>query len=443
MMRHGRSRRRWVFGPRTIPPVTQFTLSALLATLLIGVIAVVVLRQLGTREAIRDAKTVTRLAGEGIVEPNLTPGVLAGDPAALRRLDRIVRRRVRGDGIVRVKVWAADGRLVYSDEPRLIGKRFPLGAAERAVLRDGGVEADVSHLPRPENLFERNSDELLEVYLAINGPGGHRLLFEAYQRSESVSASARRLGLAFAPALLGGLLLLQLVNLPLARSLVRRLQDGQREREALLQRALDASQTERRRIAADLHDGVVQDLVGVSYALSAHAAKVDGANPAASTALVAAADQTRHSVRALRTLLVDIYPPSLHRSGLAAALADLARTATTRGLPTTLHASHDLNLRDDAEQLLFRCAQEALRNAHRHADARSAVVELCVAGGRAVMTVSDDGRGFDPAALDVRPAEGHFGLAVLRALVHEPGGTLDVHSAPGVGTTVRVEVGVA
>jgi two-component system, NarL family, sensor kinase len=344
---------------------------------------------------------------------------------------------------VRVKLWAADGRLVYSDEPRLIGKRFPLGAEEVAVLRDGGVEAAVSHLPRPENLFERDSGELLEVYLAIDGPGGQRLLFETYQRFGSVSASARRLGLAFAPALLGSLLLLWLANLPLARSLVRRLQDGQREREALLQRALDASGTERRRIAADLHDGVVQDLVGVSYALSAHAARINGADPAASTALVMAADQTRHSVRALRTLLVDIYPPSLHRSGLAAALADLARTATARGLPTTLHASDDVDLGEHAEQLLFRCAQEALRNAGRHAGAGSAVVELGVTDARAVLTVADDGCGFDPSQLDGRPAEGHFGLAVLRDLVHERGGMLDVQAAPGRGTTLRVELGVA
>jgi two-component system, NarL family, sensor kinase len=418
----------------------QFTLSALLATLVIGVVAVGVLRHVGTQEAVRDAKTVTRLAGEGIVAPALSRDVLAGDPDALRRLDDLVRRRVRHDGIVRVKLWTGDGRLVYSDEPRLIGKRFPLGAAERAVLRDGGTEAEVSHLPRAENLFERDSSELLEVYLRIDGPGGRPLLFEAYQRVGSVSASARRLGLAFAPALLGGLLLLQLVNLPLARSLVRRLDQGRREREALLERALDASQTERRRIAADLHDGVVQDLVGVSYALSAHAAKINGGDPTASTALGAAADQTRHSVRALRTLLVDIYPPSLHRAGLGAALADLARTATARGLPTTLHAADDPELDEEAEQLLFRCAQEALRNAVRHAGAEAATVELSVAGDRAVLTVADDGRGFDPAVLAGRPADGHFGLAVLRDLVHERGGTLDVRSAPGQGTTVRVEL---
>src|SRR5688500_4509753 len=119
MMRDHGSRRRWVFGHRTISPRTQLGLSALAATLVIGVVATAAPRAPGAREAVPGAKTVTRLAGEGIVEPNLTPGVLAGDPAALRRLDRVVRRHVRGDGVVRVKLWAADAGLVSSDEPRL------------------------------------------------------------------------------------------------------------------------------------------------------------------------------------------------------------------------------------------------------------------------------------------------------------------------------------
>src|SRR5205814_387613 len=116
--------------------------------------------------------------------------------------------------------------------------------------------------------------QLLEVYVPVRATDGRPLLFEAYLRSSAVSASGRRLWLAFAPALLGGLLLLQLVNLPLARSLAGRLRRAQGERETLLHEALEASQNERRRIAADLHDGVVQDLVGTSYALSAHAARL-------------------------------------------------------------------------------------------------------------------------------------------------------------------------
>src|ERR1700759_1183910 len=101
-------------------PVVQFALSGLVATVVIGLVAVAVLRRIGNTEAIRSAKQVTRLAGEGIVEPNLTPGVLAGDPAALRALDRVVRARVLRDGVVRVKLWTAAGRSGYSRAPRRV-----------------------------------------------------------------------------------------------------------------------------------------------------------------------------------------------------------------------------------------------------------------------------------------------------------------------------------
>src|SRR3954470_18369533 len=106
-------------------PVVQFALSGLLATVVIGLLAVAVLRRIGDAEAIRSAKQVTRLAGEGIVAPSLTRGVLAGDPPALRRLDRVVRARVLRDGVVRVKLWTPAGRIFSSDEPRLIGARYP------------------------------------------------------------------------------------------------------------------------------------------------------------------------------------------------------------------------------------------------------------------------------------------------------------------------------
>lgn len=419
--------------------MAQFALSGLVATFAIGLIAVAVSRHIGTREAIRDAKQVTRLAGVGIVEPNVDEAVVRGDPRALRRLDAVVRSRVLRDDVVRVKLWSADGRVVYSDEPRLIGRRFPVKPDERAALRGRGVEAEVSDLSRPENQFERPQGKLLEVYMPIHDRQGRPLLFESYQRFGSVSASARRMWLAFAPALLGGLLLLQLVNLPLARSLARRLSAGQREREALLRRALDASQTERRAIAGDLHDGVVQDLIGVSYSLAAHADRVNG-NAEAGAALRNGAARTRASVGALRTLLVDIYPPSLHRSGLAAALGDLAKTFSARGLVTTVTMPDGGSYSEETERLLYRCAQETLRNAQKHSGAANAHITVEHEDGVVTMEIFDDGSGFDPAVLAAGPEEAHFGLTMLGDLLADAGGHMTVRSSAGEGTTIRVEV---
>jgi signal transduction histidine kinase len=421
--------------------VLQFAMSGLVATAAIGLVAVAAIRHVGRGQAIRDAKQVTRLAGEGIVEPYVTPGVLAGDPRALRRLDAVVRRRVLRDGVVRVKIWDSAGRIVYSDEPRLLAARFPFGDEERAALRAHDVEAEVSDLSRPENRFERGQPKLLEVYLPITGPAGQRLLFEAYQRDSSITASGRRLWLAFLPALLGGLLLLQLVNLPLARSMARRLREGQAQREALLRRSLDASQTERRRIAADLHDGVVQDLVGVSYTLAAQAQALHGDGDGRATAtLTDGARRTRDSITSLRTLLVDIYPPSLRRAGLRAAMADMARTTTSRGVATTVVIPEDLQLDERTEELVFRSAQEALRNTVKHAGASSAAVKVYRDADRAVLEVTDDGSGFDTGAVLSQAPQGHFGLAVLDELVRDAGGVLSVSPVRTGGTTVRVEV---
>jgi two-component system NarL family sensor kinase len=418
-------------------PVAQFAVAGLVAMILIGLATAAVSRHTGTGEAIRDAKELTAFAGHGIVEPNLTRGVLAGDARALRRFDALVHRRVLRDGIVRVKVWSRDGRVIYSDEPRLIGARYPLDSDELDAPR---VEADVSDLSAPENRFERSYDKLLEVYLPIRAPGGRWLLFEAYQRYSAVSSNGWRLWLGFVPALLGGLLVLQLVNLPLARSLARRLREGRREREALLEHALDASQTERRLIAADLHDGVVQDLLGVSYSLAASAARVNGGDPEAGAALRQGATQTRETVSALRALLIDIYPPSLQSAGLAAALGDLATTYGFRGIHTTVAVPPGLALPASTERLLFRCAQEALRNAFKHAGASSARLHVSVDEDGVREEISDDGRGFDVAVLDDRAEHGHLGLRLIRDLVEEAGGRVEVSSSPSQGTTVRVEV---
>jgi hypothetical protein len=126
-----------------------------------------------------------------------------------------------------VKIWLADGTIVYSDEHRLIGSKYSLGTDEQAALRDGTTEAEISDLKRPENRFERRFGKLLEVYLPIRDTAGRELVYEDYERYSSVAASGRRLWLSFAPAILGALALLCLIQIPLAWRATRRLQHGQ------------------------------------------------------------------------------------------------------------------------------------------------------------------------------------------------------------------------
>jgi signal transduction histidine kinase len=420
--------------------ITRFAIGGIVALAIVGVVTFLVLRDVGTNEALKNAREVTAIVGRGIVEPNLTAGVVRGDPAALARFDRIVHEDVLRDPIVRVKLWTAGGRVVYSDARGLIGRRFKLGADEVASLRNGTVDSGVSDLSLAENRSERGQGKLLEVYLPVRDATGRRLLFEAYQHFSSVASSAHSIWLAFLPALLIALVVLYLLQLPIAASMARRLRRGSREREELLERAIDASSAERRRIAGDLHDGVVQDLAGLSFGLAAAAerSRIDG-EEAAAEELGRGAEQARQSVRGLRSLLVDIYPPSLRQAGLASALSDLLGPVAARGLETVVEVPGDLALPADDEALIFRVAQEAVRNAVAHAAPHKVEVTVSEDTERVRLTVADDGSGFDPAAA-VSTGEGHFGLSMLGDLAREAGGRLDVDSAPGAGTRVRLEV---
>ena len=354
----------------------------------------------------------------------------------MRRLDRALRRPVVRGPFVRVKVWDATGRIVYSDEHRLIGARYALGAEDLEALRHGRLDAEISDLSEPENRFERRYGQLLEVYDGIRAPDGRRLLFESYQPFSSIAASGRRTWLRFLPALLAVLLLLELVQVPLAYLLARRLGERERERAVLLRRALGASAAERRRIARDLHDGPVQTLAGVASRLGAAAERIDGHDPPVRSMVADAAGRTRQTMRELRSTLVDLYPASLERSGLRAPVCDLLDRLAGDGLETSCDVPADLRLPADVEALLFRVARECLHNVRKHAGASRVAVALAADGGTARLTVTDDGTGFAPD--DPRP-DGGLGLRLLADVLTEAGGRLRIDAAPGRGTVVEAE----
>lgn len=411
----------------------QFAASGLIAVLLVALAAIFVFRRQGEHESMRDARRVTELIAHTVIQPRLD-SIVQGDPEAISELDHVVRRSVVRDPVVRVKLWAADGRIVYSDEHRLIGQRYRLDREEQLAFKGGEVPAGISDLSHPENRFERGQKKLLEVYAPVKTRSGRTLLFEAYLRFSSVAATGRKIWIAFAPALVVGLLLLWLAQVPLALSLGRRLRSGQRDREGLLLRALEASDTERRRIASDLHDGAVQHLAGTSFSLAGAAERA--ADDHSRTLLRDAATSTRRAVRELRSLLVELYPPNLHDAGLEPALSDLLARAGTNGAETELAIDPHVILSADEQTLVFRTAQEAVRNVTVHAAASRVEVRLAEEDGRYVLRVSDDGRGFDVDSRRARRAHGHLGLDLLADRARDLGATLEIESAPGKGTTV-------
>lgn len=420
-------------------PFALFSLAGLVGTLTIAGGSLWASQRAGEAEAMADVRALTELVAKTVVGPNLSAELLAGDDEALARLDAIVEQRVLDEMTLRVKLWTADGTIVYSDEPRLIGEQYELGDDKTRSLWRGDLVSEISSVDGPENRFEAEmADQMLEVYLPIDGPDGQPLLYESYFAISPVSESAGRIRMEFLPAILLPLGLLETMNLGLAWGLRQRLKHNQAERERLLGRAIESSDLERRRIAADLHDGVVQDLAGTSFAVSAAAERARSAHPELAQDLRSAAAGSRRSLQSLRSLLVDIYPPNLQQQGLEGALVDLLAPAGDLGIESELSIAGPVDTwTPDRTALVYRVVQESVRNVFRHADASHLDIDIDARDQVAAVSVADDGVGFTAG----QSGNGHLGLRLMSDLTADAGARFSVQSEPGAGTTVRLEVG--
>ncbi len=419
--------------------MAQFAVSGLAAVAVILLLVFVAFGRTGRHEAIDSAEEVTRIAAHGVVAPALTPQALGGDRAAVARLDRVMRTSLLREPVLRVVVWDESGRIVYSTQPGLAGKRARPDAEMRRALASGQTQSKVGDADRPGNRFA-DGTRLLDVYEPITTADGTRLIVQSCRRLDSVAADSRELLNAFAPFVIGAVLLLQLINLPLALRLIRRVRASRRKEQVLLQRAVAASDRERRRLATDLHNGVVQDLAGMSMSLAAVARTANGHGDGATAArLHEVAAESRRTTRVLRHVLVDIYPPNLQRAGLASSLEDLLETIRRRDIALDALLPDELDPPPDVAALVFRVVQEALRNVVNHAAAEHVELRIEQLGdGGLLVHVADDGRGFEPA--DLPAPDGHVGLALMHDLVEQAGGELAVASAPGAGTVVRARI---
>jgi signal transduction histidine kinase len=208
--------------------------------------------------------------------------------------------------------------------------------------------------------------------------------------------------------------------------------------DALAKRAVS---TERERMARDLHDTLEQQLTGVAMQLESLANSPHPRSPVITDRLTLASRMLRHSREEARRSVWDLRNRLLEVHGLGAAIQSLAASAAVDGGPEvgTLIDHSPTGLHQSVEYQLLRMTQEALANALKHSQAKHITLTLAVAADHCLLTVKDDGTGFDP--LLVNPLQPpHFGLLGLRERAEKIGASLDIDTRPGHGCAVIVKV---
>jgi signal transduction histidine kinase len=200
--------------------------------------------------------------------------------------------------------------------------------------------------------------------------------------------------------------------------------------------------SERNRLALELHDAVTQKLFSLNLAAESAATLLDRGAAETRAQLEKVRALSREALDELRSLILGLRPADLESDGLEGALRkEMAMVSSVHGIEVTLHVGgHALSEPDpprDAE--LLRIANEAVHNAVRHAGADHVTVELSGTGDSPLtLSVTDDGAGFDPADPELRSR--HLGLTSMEERAGELGGTLEIASSAGRGTTVRLRV---
>ena len=210
---------------------------------------------------------------------------------------------------------------------------------------------------------------------------------------------------------------------------------SQRVARESLRRVVSAQELERRRLARELHDETGQALTSILLGLRSLEDFVDSDHERA-----AVADIRRLAVETLqgvRRLAVELRPKALDDFGLEAALERLTSNFSEQtGLAVDFVSGlGEQQLAPDVATALYRIVQESLTNVVKHAHARTVSILLARQNGRVKLVIEDDGRGFDPGS----PADG-FGIQGMRERVDLLGGSLQVESRAGAGTTLAVEV---
>jgi two-component system, NarL family, sensor kinase len=415
--------------------LAAFLLIPVLVLAAVAAVTVVASERIARANALEEAKRTAVAVAQVLVAPVLADA-LSGIPGRRQELKRILNTRLRDGSIRTVVVWTAEGEIVLSSNSELEGER--VAPSEELLAAIGG--ATVAHVdPQPETAYRSDTGPLVEVYVPLT-VRGEPMAVETYFSYDGIDREASRLRWEIIPVAIGALILLQLVQIPIAMSLSRRVRHHERERAELMAMSLTASDRERRGIAADLHDGPVQDLAGISYALAGLRSAVSPERQDTVDRLVGA---VRNALLSLRRLMVDIYPPDLSGSGLPQALRDLTEPLRAQGIDVSFTVEPPPEMSSQAAAAIYRTTKEALANVAKHAAASR--VWVCLEktehnGAPAVeLEIADDGVGYPETGTDGR-YEGHLGLQVLIDRVADLGGTVELGRRHGGGAVMTAVI---
>jgi signal transduction histidine kinase len=370
--------------------------------------------------------TARELVGEGLL-PDAT-----ADPILYAQFDEAVRLRLLGGETVRVKVWTADGMIVYSDAVDLIGQQFELSEPARAAF-DGRPSFNLSDLSDPAHELERDLGRLIEFYIPIEDSSGAVLgALEVEQRADALETTLGHIQRNVWISIGLGLGVLSIFMASLTLTGARITNRRRRLAENLLGQVLRARDEERKRIVGALHDDVGQTLYRLLYRLEGSQAKVDDPT-LISGELTLAAEMVREIDGNLRSELRLLHRSEVEDVGLRPALTELIEATRSE---TELAVSLDIDLARSPgpvpSSALFAAAEEGLINARKHARATSVSVRLWSDATRTTLEVADDGVGVD--AID------GIGLATTRERLDALGGGLWVRRRRGGGTLLRAWV---
>ncbi len=424
--------------------LTFFYGMAALALIVVSIVAVFASRYVARTQALQDAEQMTQRLSKIVVAPAFAK-VLAGDAEARRDLDLAIANRMADGYLTEVTVWDGTGNVLYANDPVEIGQQLEPPSQVADVIEQGVSSSDFETQPEATEEQFVGGPGFVEVYVPLDAPGLPRLAFEAYYDYARVNQAANSLLLQLVPLVLAPLLVLQLIQSPIPASLARRVRRHEEERSVLLERMLTVSDRERVRVAADLHDGPIQDLAGVTYVLDAVSPSVlDVHRPL----MHDAQNTVTHAINSLRRLMVDLYPPDLSAEQLPGTISGLAEPLRERGIEVTISVEPLAGLGNETVTTLYRVARESLANVVAHAHASR--VNICLGevdadaheDNRMVrLAIIDNGVGIDAGRLD-RRSEGHLGLLLLIDRVENLGGTMTVTAGPEGGTAVTATVPV-